>query len=83
MCRGEVSADLLSLGRVEIRVKSEGFLPVPDRLAGIVRGVVTAGETVVGTSLLVFIADLAGQDERGGVLCAGVAGLVSREKKLT
>lgn len=56
---------------------------MPDRPAGIVRGVVTAGETVVGTSLLVFIADLAGQDERGGVLCAGVAGLASSEKKLT
>jgi hypothetical protein len=83
VCGGEVSADLISLGRVEIGVESERFLPVPERRAGVVCGVVAAGEAVVGASLLVFVAEVAAQGERGGVLCTGVAGLAGGQKKLT
>jgi LysR substrate binding domain len=82
VCGGEVSADLISLRRVEIDVESEGFPPVPEGRGGVICGLVAAGEAVVGASLLVFVTEMAGQGERGGVLCTGVAGLAGGEKKL-
>lgn len=74
ICRGELSADLSSLGGSEASVEAEGSLPVVAGLAGVAFGVVYAGEAVVSAGLLVLVANLAGQTKRGGELSAGVAG---------
>ena len=68
-------ANLVSFRDAEVGVQGEGLLPVRAGLAGVKHGLVAAGEAVMGTGVLVFRADLAGQAERGGVLYAGLAGL--------
>ena len=55
-------------------------MPVVMGRTGVTGGVVGAGEAVVGAGLLVLLADLAGQAERGGVLGAGIAGEAGGEE---
>lgn len=81
--RGELGADLVSLGGAEIGVDGEGLLPVAAGLAVVTGGVVSTGVAVVGAGLLVLVADLDGQSERGGVLDAGRVGLAGSEEHFT
>jgi hypothetical protein len=52
-------------------------------LAEVAGGVAGVAEAVVGAGLLVLVADVASQAERGGVLRAGVTGLAGGEQDLT
>jgi hypothetical protein len=59
--RGELPADLVGFRVAEVGVQRESFLPVVASLAGVSGGLIGVGETVMGTRLLVFLADLGGQ----------------------
>ena len=65
-CGEDLGADLVGFAGVEPGVEAEGLLPVVAGLAGVAFGVVYAGEAVVSAGLLVLVANLAGEDERGG-----------------
>jgi hypothetical protein len=60
-CFGELDADLIGFWGAELGVEGEGFLPMVMGLTRVVVGVVTVREAVVGSGLLVFVAELAGQ----------------------
>src|SRR6185437_1751435 len=64
----------MSLRGAEFCVSGEGLPPVVTRLDEVARGVVVAGEAVMGAGLLVLVVDLIGQAERRGLLDLGVAG---------
>jgi hypothetical protein len=59
----------------EDNVKAEGFLPVAAGVDVVAFGMVGAGQAVVGTRLLAFLAGLDGQVKRCKVLDAGIFGV--------
>jgi hypothetical protein len=75
-------ADLVGLRHVEFGEEGERLLPVVPGAVGVAAGVVGVGEAVVGAGLLVPVADLLGDGERGGVLGTGMAGSAIGEKGL-
>lgn len=74
----QVGVDGFGVGDVEDGVDVQGVAPVVPGLFGVTGGLMDLGETVVGTGLLVAIADLGGQSERGGVLVMCLAQLSVR-----
>jgi hypothetical protein len=80
---GELGAHLLRLWGAKPGVDGEGALPVMAGATGVTDGVVSAREAVVSSGLLVLIAGLAGEAERGDVPGAGGAGLISGEEQVT
>ncbi len=72
---GEVGADVIGVGDVEVGEQGAGLVPVVAGLVVNAGGVVGVAEAVVGAGLFVAVADLGGQGERGGVLGECLAGL--------
>lgn len=56
---------------------------MPVRLVGVADGVVETGQTLVGAALLVPVADLGRDGQRGGVRDAGLVGLAAGTDGLT
>ena len=73
-------ADLIGLGGGQVGVERESRVPLMAGLVAFAGGMVAAGEAAVRPSLLVHVADLDGQPERGGVLGASMAGLADGEE---
>lgn len=61
--------DVLGFGEVEFGEDVERLLPMPAGLLVAADGAVGLGEAVVGTSLVVGLVEVAGEVERGLVVC--------------
>jgi hypothetical protein len=79
---GHLGADLFGFGSAEFGEQGEGLLPVTTGLAEVAVGVARLAEAVVGAGLLVLVAGLGSEVQRGGVLGAGVVGLASGNQHL-
>ena len=69
----ELGLGKLDVWYAELGVEQQGLLPVAVGLAGVAGGVVDAGQAVVGAGLLVPVADVGGDGQRGRVLGAPAA----------
>ena len=78
--RLEPGADLIGFGDAKFGVEGEGFLPVARGLIEVAGGMMGVAEAVVGASLLVPVADLAGQAERCGMPGAGIVRLAGEQE---
>jgi hypothetical protein len=78
----ETGAGLIGLGGAKASVEGSGALPVTAGLERIARREAGVAKTLAGAGLLILVASLSGQGERGGVLGMRVIGPARGEQRL-